>query len=70
VELGLNFSCVVRQFALGEKQDKEAEMYAELLDAPMFGFFTFGEIGLNKFKTTLKLYNQTSLICGIKEKQQ
>ena len=70
VELGLNFSCVVRQFALGEKHYKEAEMYAELLDAPMFGFFTFGEIGLNKFKTTLKLYNQTSLICGIKEKQQ
>ena len=67
VELGLNFSCVVRQFALGDKQDEETKLYVELLDSPMFGFFTFGEIGLNKFKTTLKLYNQTSLICGIKE---
>ena len=68
IELGLNFSCIARQFALGDKQNEETKLYSEIFNAPMFGFFTFGEIGMNKTFETFKFYNQTSLICGIKEK--
>ena len=68
IELGFNFSCIARQYALGNKQKEETKIYAEAFNAPIFGFFTFGEIGLNKSFDTLKFYNQTSLICGLKEK--
>ena len=68
IELGFNFSCIARQYSLGDKQKEETELYAESFNAPIFGFFTFGEIGMNKSFDTLKFYNQTSLICGLKEK--
>ena len=68
IELGFNFSCIARQYALGERQNEETKLYAEIFNAPIFGFFTFGEIGLNKSFDILKFYNQTSLICGLKEK--
>ena len=68
IELGFNFSCIARQYSLGDKQKEETKLYAESFNAPIFGFFTFGEIGMNKRFDSLKFYNQTSLICGLKEK--
>jgi hypothetical protein len=68
IELGFNFSCIARQYSLGDKQKEETKLYAESFNAPIFGFFTFGEIGMNKRFDSLKFYNQTSLVCGLKEK--
>ena len=68
IELGFNFSCIARQYALGEKQKEESRLYSEIFNAPIFGFFTFGEIGMNRSFELFKFYNQTSLICGLKEK--
>ena len=67
-EIVFNFSCVAREYILGEKKEKEPELYSKILNAPVFGFFTYGEIGPdNEFKTA-KLYNQSSLVVAIKEK--
>ena len=68
IELGFNFSCIARQYALGDKASEESRLYSEIFNAPIFGFFTFGEIGMNRNFKTFKFYNQTSLICGLKEK--
>jgi len=62
-----NFSCIARQYVLADKQKSELEVYLNRFDAPLFGFFTFGEIGPDKAYKKLKLYNETSLIVGIKE---
>ena len=67
-EVIFNFSCVAREYILGEKRKKEAEIYSKILNAPVFGFFTYGEIGPDyEFKTS-KLYNQSSLVVAMKEK--
>ena len=67
-ELVFNFSCIAREFILEDRAVKENEIYTKILNAPLFGFFTYGEIGPNyEFKTS-KLYNQSSLIVAIKEK--
>jgi len=68
IELGFNFSCIARQFALGKRKEEETKIYSEIFNAPIFGFFTFGEIGMDKNFDIFKFYNQTSLICGLKEK--
>ena len=68
IELGFNFSCIARQYSLGEKQENEIKEYAQIFNAPIFGFFTFGEIDKSKISNKIKFYNQTSLVCGIKEK--
>lgn len=67
-DLAFNFSCIARQYALEERQHEEAMVYSTLLNAPLFGFFTFGEIGPDKKQTGLKFYNETSLLAGIKER--
>jgi len=67
IELGLNFSCIARQYALGDSQKKETALYSKIFNAAIFGFFTFGEIGMSKDFTSLKFYNQTSLVCGLRE---
>ena len=67
-ELVLNFSCVARQFILEEKEKEENITYSKILNAPVFGFFTYGEIGPNYHHTSAKLYNQSSLIVALKEK--
>jgi len=70
IELGFNFSCIARQFSLGEKQEDEVKEYAQIFNTSIFGFFTFGEIDKSKISNKIKFYNQTSLICGIKEKDE
>ena len=67
-ELIFNFSCVAREFILEDKSKEENEIYTKILNAPLFGFFTYGEIGPDyKFKSS-KLYNQSSLVVALKEK--
>ena len=68
-EVVFNFSCVAREFILGEKKEEESKIYSKILNAPVFGFFTYGEIGPDyEFKTS-KLYNQSSLVVAVKEKE-
>ena len=68
VDLAFNFSCIARQYTLDTRQHEEALIYSTHLNAPLFGFFTFGEIGPDKKHTGLKFYNETSLLTGIKER--
>ena len=67
VDVIFNFSCVARQYILNEKQKEEIKIYHKTFKAPLFGFFTFGEIGPDKMHKKLKLYNETSLLLAIKE---
>ncbi len=67
VELGFNFSCMGRQYALEDLHIEEARRYASIFNAPLFGFFTLGEIAPDKYRRHLKFYNQTSVVVGVKE---
>ncbi len=67
-EFIFDFSCMARQYVLEEKQKKEIEIYTSILNAHLFGFFTYGEIGPDKQFKRLKLYNETSLLLAMKEK--
>jgi len=66
-ELIFNFSCIARQYVLEDKQREEIELYTSILNAHLFGFFTFGEIGPDKNFKKLKLYNETSLLLALEE---
>jgi len=66
-EILINFSCIARQYVLEEKQEAENMTYLEKTDAPLFGFFTFGEIGHDPQKKSLQFYNETSLLIGMRE---
>lgn len=66
-DLLLNFSCVARQYVLEDKKEEENKIYINILNNHLFGFFTFGEIGPDKFYKSLKFYNETSLLVAIKE---
>jgi len=67
VELAFNFSCLHRQYLLENKYREEAKIYSSILNAPLFGFFTLGEIGPDKRGHKLRYYNETSLVVGLKE---
>ena len=67
-ELIFNFSCVAREFILEDKAKVENEIYTKYLNAPLFGFFTYGEIGPDFEYKNSKLYNQSSLVVALKEK--
>jgi len=67
VDLAFNFSCVARQYVLEELQTEESKLYASILNAPLFGFYTFGEIGPDKGGKDLKYYNQTSVVMAVRE---
>jgi len=62
-----NFSCIAREYILDNKQKEKTKMYYEIFKAPLFGFFTFGEIGPDRMYKKLKLYNETSLLLAMKE---
>lgn len=68
IDLAFNFSCVAREYVLGKYQEKEPKIYSQILNAPLFGFFTYGEIGPNFDFSSVRLYNQTSLVVALKEK--
>jgi hypothetical protein len=67
IDLALDFSCLHRKFVLEDLYDREPKEYASILNAPLFGFFTLGEIGPDKKLKSLKYYNQTSIILGLRE---
>ena len=67
-DIVFNFSCVAREYLLENKKEFENKIYLRELNSHLFGFFTFGEIGPDKKYRKLKLYNETSLILGVKEK--
>jgi len=67
-ELAFNFSCIARQYVLEENQDKEAKSYMDIFGSNLFGFFTFGEIGIDKKHKDLTFHNETSLVAVLKEK--
>jgi len=66
-ELLFNFSCTARQYVLERKQEAENAAYLEKTKTPLFGFFTFGEIGHDPQKRSLQFYNETSLLIGMRE---
>ena len=68
-ELAINFSCTARQYTLENRAGEEVEIYAKVLNAPIFGYFTHGEIALGMDKRKLKLHNQTSVIVAIREEK-
>jgi len=67
-DLIFNFSCIAREYLLEDKKELENKVYIKTLNSHLFGFFTFGEIGPDKKYRKLKLYNETSLLLGVKEK--
>lgn len=67
-ELILNFSCIARRYVLEESFERENSIYIERFNAPLFGFFTFGEIGNSSNKHSLQFFNETSLLSVLKEK--
>lgn len=66
-ELAFNFSCIARQYVMGEKEMEEPEVYTKILNTNLFGFFTFGEIGPDKKFKDIKLHNDTSLLVAMRE---
>jgi len=67
IEAAFNFSCVARQYVLSSAQSQEIQAYVKNFNSSLFGFFTFGEIGPDRKYRKLKLYNETSVICVMKE---
>ena len=67
-EIAFNFSCIARQYVLEENQDKESKNYRDIFNSNLFGFFTFGEIGIDKKHKDLTFHNETSLVAVLKEK--
>ena len=67
-ELAFNFSCVARQYVLEDNQEEETKSYMEIFNTNLFGFFTFGEIGIDKKHKYLTFHNETSLVAVLKEK--
>jgi hypothetical protein len=63
----LNFSCIGRQYVLEDRKEMENRFYIEAMPAPLFGFFTFGEIGPSLEGTSLQFFNETSLLTAIRE---
>ncbi len=68
IETVFNFSCLARQYVLEDKQQKEIEIYTDIFDAHLFGFFTAGEIAPNIKYNKLLFYNETSVLVVLKEK--
>lgn len=67
-EILFNFSCIARQYVLEEVQKEENRIYRNFLHAPLFGFFTYGEIGHDPHKSSIQFFNETSLLTGMAER--
>ncbi|MRJ06408.1 MAG: hypothetical protein C6I01_02665 [Epsilonproteobacteria bacterium] len=67
-ELTFNVSCVARQYVLEDKQHKEIDIYTNIFNTHLFGFFSFGEVGPDSKYNRLKLFNETSLVAILREK--
>jgi len=65
IELVFDFSCVAREYILKDKKIEEQYIFAKTLNAPLFGYFTFGEI--QSIKNEIINFNQTTLLIGVRE---
>ncbi len=61
-------SCGARHLALGPMIEGELEGLRELWNAPLTGFFSYGEIGAAKGTTICDLHNETVSLILLKEK--
>ncbi len=66
-DLFLLFSCMARHLALGPMIADEISLASKKWNAPVIGFFTYGEIGSNENKTC-DFYNQTYSLVQLTEK--
>lgn len=69
-EMVFNVSCIARQYVLEDRRQEEVEIYTNVFNTYLFGFFSFGEIGPDIYRRRLKLFNETSLIVAIREKDR
>ena len=67
MDVAFNFSCLARQFILENLYEEEARRYSAIFNTPLFGFYTLGEIGVDRIGKRLKYNNQTSVIVGVRE---
>ncbi len=67
-ELFLAVECLGRTKILQEDIDKEKELYNSMIKAPIFGFYSLGEVAPNKFFNTVKFYNEVNLLIALREK--
>jgi hypothetical protein len=65
-DLFILFSCMARHLALGPMVNQEIKFAADNWDAPVIGFFTYGEIGRNT--NTCDFFNQTYTLVKLTEK--
>ncbi|MAP54456.1 FIST N-terminal domain-containing protein [Altibacter sp.] len=61
------FSCVSRHLSFGALMKEEIELVQKLWDAPMVGFFTYGEYGKSKIGTN-EFHNNACCVVALKEK--
>ncbi len=65
-DLFILFSCMARHLALGPMVNQEIKFAADKWDAPVIGFFTYGEIGRNA--NSCDFFNQTYTLVKLTEK--
>ena len=61
-------SCIARHLALGPMIEGELEGLQKLWNAPLIGFFSYGEIGTLNGTTVCDLHNETVSLILLKEK--
>ncbi|PWN05780.1 FIST signal transduction protein [Rhodohalobacter mucosus] len=61
------FSCVSRHLSFGELIKEEIEQVQHIWDAPMAGFFTYGEYGKSKIGNN-EFHNNACCVVALKEK--
>ncbi len=66
-EVVFDFSCVARQYTLGELAAEEVRTCGRYVNAPVFGFFTHGEIAPLPIDGKLRLHNQISVVVAMRE---
>lgn len=63
------FSCISRRLSFGVMMSEELEQVQEVWNAPMIGFFSYGEYGKSKTGKH-EFHNNTCCIVALKEKQR
>jgi hypothetical protein len=63
----LLFSCKGRHMALGPMAEDEVQPIQELWDAPLVGFYTYGEIGKNAVGAS-DFHNETCVVVTLRER--
>lgn len=67
VDAVIMFSCISRYLSLGVMTSEEIDRVQKIWNAPMIGFFTYGEYGKSK-KGKHEFHNNTCCVVALKEK--